>query len=145
MVFNSAMFLRICRILACAIGVLAFPSMACANSVPRVAQAARPARLMPGLYSYPGGPPPNPLITFDVLKIKGGREVAADALVTCKSRWATRAGIPANHPLVLRIPHSLPIIGHRTFTYSGLVRVFRSGTFQRERGPISYSRAASSA
>ena len=99
------------------------------GAIPGVANATRPARLMPGLYSYPGGPQGSALVAFVVVK-KRGREVVRNAVVACKSGSAPPAGIPSNYTLFLRIPRSVTITGRRTFAYSGPATIFPVGAIE---------------
>lgn len=99
------------------------------GAISGVAHAAQPNELRSQLYSYSGGPSPGPLIAFDVLKIKGGRAVAVNANMTCKSGPAPPAGIPANHPIVLRILQSMTIVGHRRLGYSGPATIYPIGSY----------------
>lgn len=108
--------------------------IAAAAATTGVATAAQPKRLRPGIFTFPAVPAPNPLISFDVIRVrrghqvsKGGREVVAWVKLTCTSSSAPPAGIPANQLILLRIPGNLTIAGHRSFGYTGAATIHPLG------------------
>lgn len=110
--------------------------IAAVGAISGVALAAQPNRLRVGIFSFSGSTPANPLINFDVVRIrgghevyKGGQQVVAYATVTCESSLAPPAGIPANHAILLRIPGNLTIVGHRSFGYSGPTTIYPIGHY----------------
>lgn len=108
--------------------------IAAASPMTGAAVAAQPNSLRPGVFSFPVVAPPDPLITFDIVRVrgehavsKGGREVVAWVRLTCNSSLAPPAGIAANEPILLRIPGNLTIAGQRSFGYSGPASVHPIG------------------
>lgn len=99
-----------------------------------VAAGAQPSALRPEVFTFPAVPAPNPVITFDVVRVrrghevfKGGREVVAWVKLTCTSSSVSPAGIPADQPILVRIPGNLAIAGHRRFGYSGPATIYPIG------------------
>lgn len=110
-------------------------------AVSAFAQAAQPNRLRVGHFSWdaaaPFDPSSGPRISFDIVGWRdghavnrGGRQVVADLYVGCTSSPASPSGIPANHPIVLRLHRmNLEIVGHRSFSYSGPATIYPIGNY----------------
>ena len=125
---DSVLAMKSVRVLA------AGAAIAAASAMTGAAVAAQPNSLRPGVFSFPVLASSDPVITFDIVRVrgghevsKGGREVVGWVRLTCTSSSAPPAGIAANEPILLRIPGNLPIAGHRSFGYSGPATVHPIG------------------
>jgi hypothetical protein len=98
------------------------------------AQAARPAKILPNLYSFPGGAGGGPLVTFSVGKDKllsrghDRRQVARGITLACTSGAAPAGSIPANQALAIRIPGQVRLVGHRRLAYTGPAMAYPIGS-----------------
>ncbi len=94
------------------------------TGVAHAARAVHTAKLGRQLYSFPGGPGAA-LLSFTIERDRpfsrdpNRPEVARHVTLACVTGSTPPAGIPADQAIVLTVPGEAPVIGRRSFAYSG--------------------------